>query len=162
MRLCGTCSVVFCCYLVASGSASLTMPNLTLTESCPNSYSITVRNEWGIDEPQQEKMYLLTCAFNEESNQLAHPRNLISPRCPHEGSLHHWLFIMRSVKILIRLRKFAGRTCPQVRFLTAQINTSSDFSTNSNYRKLCSVCIDMYMYCNIQFREIRYCLNRTD
>ena len=38
--------------------------------------------------PQREKTYLLTCAPNEDSDQTAHSRSLISLRCPHEESLH--------------------------------------------------------------------------
>ena len=54
----------------------------------------------------------LTCATNEDSNQPAHPRNLISLRCPHEGTSHPWLSKMFPVKILIRLRIRAGWSEP--------------------------------------------------
>ena len=36
-------------------------------------------------------MFLQICAPNEESDQHAHSRSLISPRCPHEETLHPWL-----------------------------------------------------------------------
>ena len=79
-------------------------------------------------EPQREKSYLLTCAPNEDSNQPAHPRSLISLRCPDEETLHPLLSKIRPVKIsrsLIRI--FAGRTCPEVRFLTLQFKMSTIF-----------------------------------
>ena len=51
---------------------------------------------------------LLICAPNDDSNQPAHSRSLISLRCPHEETLHPWLSKMRPVKTLIRLRECAG------------------------------------------------------
>ena len=43
----------------------------------------------GVDnKPQREKTpYLLICATNEDSDQPAHPRSLISLRCPPKSSL---------------------------------------------------------------------------
>ena len=59
-------------------------------------------------ELQRGKMYRLTCGPNGDANQPAHPRSLVSLRCPHEETLHPWLSKMRPVKILIRLRECAG------------------------------------------------------
>ena len=60
------------------------------------------------NEPQRVKPYLLPRAPNEDSNQPAHPHSLISLHCPHEETLHPWLFKMRTMKILIRLRVCAS------------------------------------------------------
>ena len=71
-----------------------------------------------LNESQLERMYLLTCAPNEDSNQPVHPRSLISLRCPHEETLHPWLFKMRSedsnqdAQMLRLIWSFTGRTCP--------------------------------------------------
>ena len=56
------------------------------------------------------KTHLLTYAPNEDSNNLAHPHTLISPRCPLEETLHPCIGYpkMHPVKILIRLRECAG------------------------------------------------------
>ena len=72
---------------------------ITITRRCvPKAY-----------EFQREKTYLLTFAPNEDSNQPAHLRILISPLgCPQEETLHHWISKLRPVKILIRLSKCAG------------------------------------------------------
>ena len=35
-------------------------------------------------------MQFLTCVPNEDLNQHVHLRNLISLRCPHGETLHHW------------------------------------------------------------------------
>ena len=59
-------------------------------------------------ELQLEKMYLLTCAQNEDSNQPAPSRNRISLRCPHYKSLHPRISKMHSLKILIGLCDCAG------------------------------------------------------
>ena len=50
----------------------------------------------------------MTCAPNEDSNQPAHPRSLISLRWPHEETMHPWLSKMHPVKILIRLYECTG------------------------------------------------------
>ena len=61
---------------------------------------------------QREKTYLLTCASNEDSDQgaemRASPHSDQSLRRPKEGTLHPWLPKMVHVKILIRLREYAG------------------------------------------------------
>ena len=61
-------------------------------------------------EPEREKTYLLICAPNEDSNQPAHPRSLLCPRCPHEEILHPCLSKNRSLKIQIRLHEAMGMT----------------------------------------------------
>ena len=43
-----------------------------------------------INEPKRTEMYLLTGAPIEDSDQPAHPRSLISLRCPHDDTLHPW------------------------------------------------------------------------
>ena len=48
-------------------------------------------------ELQHEKMYSLTCAFNEDSNQPAHP-------FLHEEILHPKQYKMHPLRILIRLQ----------------------------------------------------------
>ena len=48
--------------------------------------------------------HLLTCAPNEDSNQTAHPRCLISLRCLHDETLHPLLSKIRPVTILIWLQ----------------------------------------------------------
>ena len=71
-------------------------------------------------ETQREKTYLLIRAPNVDSNQHAHPRNLISLCFSHDKTLHLCLSQICPGKILIRLRMrrlsliFAGRTCPKV------------------------------------------------
>ena len=41
-------------------------------------------------EPQGKRMYLLTCAPNEDRNQLESPaRSDLNLRCPHEETLYH-------------------------------------------------------------------------
>ena len=67
-----------------------------------------------------------------------------SLRCPHEQTLPPWLPKMRSVKILIRLRKCAGlifarHTCPKVRFLRLRkiadgLGTYGNLSLSINVR----------------------------
>ena len=66
--------------------------------------NIALMKMWALSD----KTYLPTYAANEDSNQRAHPRSLISLRCPHEETLHSWLSKMRPVEILIRLREGAG------------------------------------------------------
>ena len=56
---------------------------------------------------KREKMYLLECMPNEDSNHPAHPRSLISFRCSHEEILFSLLSKIRPGKILIRQRECA-------------------------------------------------------
>ena len=59
----------------------------------------------------KEMSYILrkrTCVPNEDSTQPAHPHSLTSLHCPHEETVHPWLFKMLLLKILIRLRERAG------------------------------------------------------
>ena len=86
-------------------------------------------------EPQCEKMYLLPCAHNEDSNQPAHSRSLIrvlvvrmkkvcnlgNPKCDHKDS--EQIALMRRL-ILI----FTERTSPKVRFLMLRLNLLDAFS----------------------------------
>ena len=59
-------------------------------------------------EPQREKIYLLTWVQNEDSNQPAHPRSLIRVSVFRLKKPSIYGHPRRSVKILIRLRKYAG------------------------------------------------------
>ena len=61
-----------------------------------------------LQEQQRDRTYLLACAPREGSNAPAHPCSLISLHCPHEETLHLWIFKMSLVKSLIRLRECAG------------------------------------------------------
>ena len=54
-------------------------------------------------DPQRYKVYLLTCAPNEDSNQPAHPHSQISLPYPHEEALQPLLSKMRPEKILLIL-----------------------------------------------------------
>ena len=81
-------------------------------------------------EPQLTKAYFPTCAPNKDSNQTAHSRSLISLCCPHENTLHHWLFKLCPMKILIRLRAVWSKSSlgAQVHFLAF-----SDVATHMIY-----------------------------
>ena len=59
-------------------------------------------------EPQRTKSYILTCAANEDLNQLAHPRSLIKPFFVRRKKLCIIGYVKCRVKILIRLRECAG------------------------------------------------------
>ena len=47
-------------------------------------------------------------APNNNSKQLAHPRSLCDQSSLSADTLHLWLYTLRTVKILIRLREYAG------------------------------------------------------
>ena len=63
------------------------------------------------EEPQCVKTYLLTCAPNEDSNQPAHPRSLMSLRCSHRefASLARLIWIVSGRSILQVRYKFTYR-----------------------------------------------------
>ena len=71
---------------------------------------------------------ILTSASNEDSNQPAHPRSLMTLRCSHEEILYPMLSKLRPVKILIRLRECAA----DLNLRWAQIfeGTSSDIAAH--------------------------------
>ena len=55
------------------------------------------------------KLYLRTCATSEDSDQTAHAQSDQNHRCAHFCIAKAAKFIMRTTKILIRLRGCAGR-----------------------------------------------------
>ena len=88
---------------------------------------------YNTNEPQLQKTYLLTCLPNEDSNQPAHPRSLISVFIVRMKKkikkMHPWLSKLHPVKNLIRLRERTGWSessqdahVQKVRFLTLRFN----------------------------------------
>ena len=69
--------------------------------------TVTVFN---INGPQCQKTSLQICSPNEDSSQRA-VRSDHSLRCPHEETLHPWLFKMRPVEILISEGTMYSETC---------------------------------------------------
>ena len=61
-----------------------------------------------IFEAQREITYLLISVSNEDPNQPAYAQSDQTLRFPPEETLHPWLSKMRPMKILIRLREYAG------------------------------------------------------
>ena len=96
-------------------------------------------------EPQWEKSYFLTWAPNEDSNQPAHPRSLISQHCPHEEAIQNapsetsdqtawmhrltWVFVWRTIP---KVR----RTIPKVRFGRAGLGGSAGCAVRLETKRL--------------------------
>ena len=93
----------------------------------------------------------LTCAFAQCDQSL---------RCPHEETLHPWLFKMRPVKILIRLRECGGWSESS---LGAHVRRYVFWLCGSNKQIECSFVSDALTYSHVTWRNIvrnKICLNK--
>ena len=85
------------------------------------------------NEPQCEEMYFLTCTPNEDSDQPANPRSLISC-CSHEETTSLAIQNVpsedsnQSALIHRLIRIFAKRTRPETHFLTLRLKCLSYIS----------------------------------
>ena len=77
-----------------------------------------LRDKWAATSEK----YFLTFSSNADWSACASAQSDQSLRYPHEETAHSWLSKKRQVNILIRLREWAGRTCPIVRFPTLRFN----------------------------------------
>ena len=80
-------------YAMESQAVGITIQGLSI-------YDMTERKV-NFSESRRGKTYILVCASNEDSNQPAHPSNLISIFVVCIKKLHPWLSKMRPRKILI-------------------------------------------------------------